>query len=174
MTDHPTTDRPRTGQPSSGQAGSGHPGSGPDPVGPTPLIVSQHVAAPADTVFDFLVEPDKMLRWMGTAVDITPEAGGTFWMDVNGTDIASGLYQEVIRPERVVFTFGWEGSPNVPAGSTTVTIALEPMADGTTTVHLRHDGLPKGPADDHRHGWTHYLGRLGEAVDRAGQAGDPG
>jgi len=129
-----------------------------------PLVVSQHVAAPPDTVFDFLVEPGKLTRWLGMAIDIVPEAGGIFRMDANGTDIASGLYQEVIRPERVVFTFGWEGSPHVPAGSTTVTISLEGLSDGTTTVHLRHDGLAKGPADDHRQGWTFYLGRLAMAA----------
>ncbi len=129
-----------------------------------PLVVSQHVAAPPDTVFDFLIEPEKVGRWLGMAIDIVPQIGGTFRMDANGTDVASGLYQEVVRPERVVFTFGWEGSPHVPAGSTTVTISLEPLADGTTTVHLRHDGLAKGPSDDHRHGWTYYLGRLATAA----------
>lgn len=165
MTDQPTTEQPRTGQPRTDRAE-------PDPAEVGPLLLSQHVAAPAETVFDFLVEPDKMLRWMGTAVDINPESDGKFWMDVNGTDIASGLYKEVVRPERVVFTFGWEGSPNVPAGSTTVTISLEPLADGSTTVHLRHDGLPKGPADDHRQGWTHYLGRLNEIFDVANPQGD--
>ena len=32
--------------------------------------------------------------------------------------------------------------------------------------------LPKGPADDHRLGWTHYLGRLAEAAAPAA-ATDP-
>ncbi|MEL6984925.1 MAG: SRPBCC domain-containing protein [Actinomycetota bacterium] len=145
MTDQPVTDQP---------AGT--------ETGIEPLLVSQHVAAPPETVFDFLVEPDKVIRWLGAAIDIEAKPGGVFWMDANGTDIASGHYHEVVRPDRVVFTFGWEASPHVPAGSTTVTITLEAMGDGTTTVHLRHDGLPKGPADDHRHGWTHYLGRLAE------------
>lgn len=154
MTDQPVADRS-----TSTQAGAA------DEAGP--LLISQHVAAPRDTVFDFLVEPDKVIRWMGVAIDIDPEAGGRFWLDANGTDIASGLYREVVRPERVVFTFGWEGSQHVPAGTTTVTIVLEAMEDGSTTVHLRHDGLPKGPADDHRQGWTHYLGQLAEIFDGA-------
>lgn len=131
---------------------------------PEPLVLSQHVAASPDTVFDFLIEPEKMVRWFGVATDIEPRLGGRFWLDVNGTDVASGLYEEVVRPERVVFTFGWEDSPHVPAGSTTVTITLEPMPDDTTTVHLRHDGLPNGPADDHQRGWTYYLSRLADVA----------
>ncbi len=153
MTDHDTTTA----------------GPAPDPSG-EPLVLTQHVAAPPETVFDFLVQPDKVLQWMGTAIDIDPRAGGRFWMDANGTDRAAGHYQEVVRPERVVFTFGWEDSPDVPAGSTTVTIRLEAEDDGTTTVELRHHGLPQGPADPHREGWTHLLARLAVAAP----GGDPG
>ncbi len=135
-----------------------------------PLILTRHVAAPPETVFDFLVDPEKVLRWMGTAIDIDPRPGGRFWMNANGRDIASGHYREVVRPDRVVFTFGWDGSEHVPDGSTTVTISLAAEDDGTTTVELRHDGLPFGPADAHAEGWTHLLGRLAIAAP----GGDPG
>lgn len=152
------TDRPITEQPSTAVGGV------------EPLLLTQHVAAPPETVFDFLVDPDKAKRWLGAALDIDPRAGGRFWLNATGEDIASGVYQEVVRPERVVFTFGWEGSADVPAGSTTVTIELEARADGTTDVQLRHDGLPKGPDDQHGEGWTFLLGRLVIAAT----GGDPG
>lgn len=128
------------------------------------LVVTQHVSAPPDTVFDFLTEPEKVGRWLGAAIDIDPQIGGRFWMDANGRDTAAGLYREVVRPERVVFTFGWEGSGDVPEGSTTVTIELEPAPDDTTLVRLIHDGLPGGPEDSHRHGWTYFLDRLATAA----------
>jgi uncharacterized protein YndB with AHSA1/START domain len=151
MTDHDTTARP-------------------DQVGADrALVLTQHVAAPPETVFEFLVEPDKVLRWLGTAIDLDPRAGGRFWMDANGTDVASGVYREVVRPERVVFTFGWEGSPHVTAGATTVTISLAPADDETTLVTLRHDGRPGGPEDQHREGWLYFLGRLAVAAS----GGDP-
>ena len=152
MTDHDTTARPD-------QAGDDR-----------ALVLTQHVAAPPEAVFEFLVDPDKVLRWLGTAIDIDPRVGGRFWMDANGTDVASGVYEEVVRPERVVFTFGWEGSPHVAPGSTTVTISLVPADDDSTLVTLRHDGLPGGPEDQHGEGWRYFLGRL--AV--AGPGGDPG
>ncbi len=156
MTDHDTTTA----------AGSG---AEPDDRA---LVVRQHVAAPPETVFDFLVEPDKVATWLGVATEIDAKAGGSFWMDANGQDIASGRYVEVIRPERVVFTFGWEASPDVPAGSTTVTICLEPVDDGTTMIELRHVGLPGGPEDQHHHGWTFFLDRLATAAT-GGDLGPP-
>lgn len=128
-----------------------------------PVRLTQRVAAPRETVFQFLVDPALVVRWMGTAVDITPEAGGQFWLDVNGNDIATGTYVEVVPPERVVFTWGWEGSTDVPPGSSTVTINLE--ADGDdTVVELLHGGLPGGPADEHEKGWTPILARLASAA----------
>jgi uncharacterized protein YndB with AHSA1/START domain len=128
------------------------------------LTLAQRVAAPPEAVFDFFVDPEKIVRWMGTAVDIEPEPGGKFWLNVNGTDIAAGTYLEVDPPRRVVFTWGWEGSGDVPPGSSTVTVTLRPDGDHTT-VELRHGGLPGGAEDEHGKGWTHYLGRLVDAVE---------
>lgn len=133
------------------------------------LVLTERIGAPPDAVFQFLVDPDKFVRWMGTSIDINPKPGGSFWLNVNGTDIASGTYLDLQPPDRVVFTWGWEGSADVPPGSSTVTINLQ--ADGDhTIVELRHDGLPGGAGDSHRDGWTHFLPRLADvAVGR-----DPG
>ena len=115
-------------------------------------------------MFDFLVDPVKMLRWMGTEVDIDPRPGGTFWLNVTGQDIASGSYVAVDPPNQVVFTWGWEGSAEVPPASSTVTITL--TADGEKTiVELRHDGLPGGTDDAHGRGWTHFIARLAKVAE---------
>jgi uncharacterized protein YndB with AHSA1/START domain len=125
----------------------------------TALVLTQRIAAPRETVFEFLVDSDKMLRWMGTEVDIEPEAGGKFWLNANGTDIAAGTYVEVDPPNRVVFTWGWIGSEDVPPGSSTVTISL--TSDGEhTEVELRHVDLPGGQNDAHGEGWGYFLPRL--------------
>lgn len=123
------------------------------------LVLSQRIAAPQEAVFDFLVDPEKVLRWMGSAVEIEPEPGGKFWMNVTGTDIASGRYLEVDPPHRVVFTWGWEGSTDVPPGSSTVTFSLS-TEGADTIVELRHEGLPGGADDQHSEGWNHFLPRL--------------
>jgi uncharacterized protein (TIGR03086 family) len=68
-----------------------------------------------------------------------------------------------------VFTWGWEGSAEVPPGASTVIITLEPAAGGTM-VHLTHEGLSGEQEASHGAGWTHYLGRLVTAAT-AGDAG---
>ncbi len=120
------------------------------------VVVRQRISGPPDAVFPFLVEPERMLRWMGTEARLKPTPGGEFWVNVNGTDIAVGTYTEVDPPRRVVFTWGWDGSDEVPPGSTTVSIEL--IADGDDTIlELRHDGLTGDLAGRHAEGWNHFL-----------------
>lgn len=125
--------------------------------------MTERIAAPPETVFEFLVDPEKLLRWMGAAADIDPRPGGRFQLDMNGNDVAAGAYVEVDRPHRVVFTWGWEGSTDVPPGSTTVTFTLTPDGDNTM-VELRHDGLPASASESHDDGWGYFLPRLSQAA----------
>jgi uncharacterized protein YndB with AHSA1/START domain len=127
------------------------------------LVLVQRVAAPPEVVFPFLVEPEKMLRWMGTEAELEPLPGGRFWLNVNGNDTAIGTYTEVDPPRRVTFTWGWEGSTDVPPGSTTVTVTLTVDGDGTL-VELRHTGLPTSASTSHNDGWGHFLPLLAEAT----------
>lgn len=127
------------------------------------------VAARPETVFAFLTDPAKMVRWMGGRVELDPRSGGVYRVEINTRDIARGEYVEVVPHRRVVFTWGWEGGGPVRAGSTTVEITLDPDGD-STIVRLVHRDLPEEARDVHARGWEHYLGRL--AVAAAG--GDPG
>lgn len=127
------------------------------------VVVTERVRATPDQVFDFLIQPDKLVRWMGEQVRIDPQPGGEFWVHVTGDDVASGAYVAVDRPHRVVLTWGWEGSDHVPPGSSTVSFEL--TADGDeTVVELVHSGLPGGQDDEHRTGWRYYLPRLADAA----------
>ncbi len=138
-------------------------------TGGSVIVLTERVHATPEVVFEFLVDPEKVLRWMGTEIEIEPEPGGKFWLNATGTDIASGTYLEVDRPHRVVFTWGWEGGAEVPPGSSTVTITLTADHDHTM-VELRHEGLPGGAGDEHVEGWSYFLPRLAAAA--AGS--DPG
>jgi uncharacterized protein YndB with AHSA1/START domain len=119
-------------------------------------------------VWEFLVEPEMMTRWMGVTAEAEPRAGGLYRVNVNGEDVAAGEFVTVEPHSRVVFTWGWEGTLLAP-GSSTVTITLTPSATGTS-VTLVHDGLPEPMHGPHEEGWTHYLERL--RIAAAGN--DPG
>jgi uncharacterized protein YndB with AHSA1/START domain len=104
------------------------------------------------------------VRWQGTKAELDPRPGGVFrvWMDEDS--VARGEFVEVEPPNRVVFTWGWEGNEGVPPGSTTVELTLQADGDGTV-LSLRHTGLPDGEAAAmHEEGWRFFIGRLATAV----------
>lgn len=136
-----------------------------------PVTLEVMIEASPETVFEFFVDPLKMRRWMGRHADLDPRSGGVFAVD-NGDDRARGVFVEVEPPERLVFTWGWEGSDLVPPGSSTVTVILEATGDGTL-VRLVHSDLPAGEDLRHTHGWNHYLGRLTKAAVGMDPGPDP-
>jgi uncharacterized protein YndB with AHSA1/START domain len=133
------------------------------------------IAARPETVWEFLVDPDLAIRWMGQTASLDARPGGEYRVGVIPGHTASGEFVELDPPHRVVFTWGWEAGPNgeenaVPPGTSTVEIELIPNGEGTT-LRFNHYGLPGAEAaQSHGHGWDHYLARL---VTAAG-GGDPG
>src|ERR1700691_3727095 len=93
------------------------------------IVVDQtiRIAAPPEVVFQYFVDPRKLVSWIGLRADLEPTPGGRFWVDMNGTDVAAGQYLEVDPPNRLVFTWGWEqGGPPVAPGASTVEVTLVP------------------------------------------------
>ena len=133
------------------------------------------IAARPETVFDFFIDPEKMVQWKGRKADLDARPGGIYRVEINDQAVARGEYVEIDRPSRVVFTWGWEGQEQtegphaVPPGSSRVEVSLEPDGDGTL-VRLRHLDLPEESREIHGQGWDLYLGRL--AAVAAGE--DPG
>jgi uncharacterized protein YndB with AHSA1/START domain len=138
-----------------------------------PVELSIHIEATPTTVFRYFVDPVRLLRWQGIEADLEPLPGGQYRVRVTPHDVAVGTYVEVVPDERVVFTWGWEGSTTVPPGSTTVEVTLAAEGGGTT-VTLVHRDLPDAEAArSHERGWTHYLPRLATAATRAPILGPP-
>jgi uncharacterized protein YndB with AHSA1/START domain len=133
--------------------------------------VEIEIEAPAEAVFDFLVVPEKLLRWMGQEADLDPRPGGELRIHVGGSDTAIGRYAEVVRPKKVSFSWGWEGSELVPPGSSMVEISLR-EAGGVTVVTLVHTDLPDPEAGtQHLEGWLHFGALLGDVAEAEAQAG---
>jgi uncharacterized protein YndB with AHSA1/START domain len=135
------------------------------------------IAARPETVFDFFVDPEKMVRWKGRGAELDPRPGGVYRVEINDQAIARGEYVEIDAPNRVVFTWGWEGQESgvhaVPPGSSRVEIELAPDGDGTL-VRLRHLDLPEQSREIHGQGWDMYLGRLAAAAEGRDPGADPG
>lgn len=128
------------------------------------------VAAPPATVFAFLTDPEKILRWIGTEAKVEAEPGGIYLVNVGGRATARGRFTEVIPVHRLAYSFGWDDNDKVPPGSSLIEIDLEDKDNGTL-VRLTHSGLPdEVEVANHGKGWAHYLGRL----ELAASGRDPG
>jgi uncharacterized protein (TIGR03086 family) len=128
-----------------------------------PFEKSVFVPLGADETFALITRPDRLRRWQAITARVDLRAGGEYrWTIVPG-HVVRGTMTEVDPGKRVVFTWGWEGSTDLPPGASTVIITLEP-APGGTTVRLVHDGLSEEQAASHAMGWEHYFGRMVKAV----------
>lgn len=116
------------------------------------------IAATPAEVFAFLVTPEGLTAWMGTEAMLDPQPGGTFAVTIAGNAIR-GRYLDVHYPDRVVVSWGHEGSDVLPPGTSRVSFTLTATATGTQ-VDLVHSGLPDPAAAGHRDGWQHFLPRL--------------
>jgi uncharacterized protein YndB with AHSA1/START domain len=128
------------------------------------------IGAAPETVWEFLVDPEKLTRWMGIDATIEPTPGGIYRVAIRPGTAARGEFVELDRPRRVVLTWGWEpGAPSELApGGSMVAFDLVPDGDGTL-LRLTHE-LPTAHVGMHGEGWEHYLSRL--SVVAAGE--DPG
>ena len=131
------------------------------------------IDASPETVWEFLVDPEKLMRWKGINADLDPQPGGIFRCEVIPGHIARGEYVEIDKPNKLVFTWGWDGSEDVPPGSSTIEIELASDGDGTS-LRFVHRDLPNAEAiASHAHGWDHYLPRLGTAAGGGNPGEDP-
>lgn len=125
---------------------------------PADYRIEIEIDAPPETVFAYLTDAERMVKWMGQHAELDPVRGGQFAVDINGTPIR-GQYLEVDPPNRVVVSWGMAGNSDLPPGVSRVEFTLT-ATDSGTRLELVHYGLHEPWASGHAAGWTHYLGRL--------------
>ena len=132
-----------------------------------------HIAAPPAAVFALLTDPEKLLRWMGTEAEVEPQPGGLYLVNVTGARLARGYFREVVPVHRLAYSFGWDGSEEVPPGSSLIEIDLVDEPEGTL-LRLTHSGLPSAEqCASHAEGWAHYIDRLATVASGRNPGPDP-
>ena len=131
-----------------------------------PLRHEVRVEAPLEIVHRFFIDPARLVQWWPSGADIDPRLGGVlrlrFSRPDGGDNVARGEFVE-LSPRRIVFTWGFEGDPDLAPGASRVEITLAP--DGTgTLVTLEHHGLSGGQRAQHDQGWAYFFGRLREVA----------
>ena len=131
------------------------------------------IDASPETVWGFLVDPEKIVRWKGMNAVLQLWAGGAYRVEVVSKRVAAGEIVECDPPRRLVHTWGWEGDESVPPGSTTVEYELVPEGSGTRVLFTHRDLPTKESAESHTQGWDHYLPRLTVAASGSDPGRDP-
>ena len=130
----------------------------------------RHIAAPPDIVYGYFTDPERYTRWMGVDASIDPRPGGEYRVVNPNGAVTSGRFLTLEPPSKIQFTWGFEGNPDVPPGSSTVTVTFT-ATEGGTALRLTHSGLPTEEWRlIHTSGWHLYLDRL----TIVGAGGDPG
>jgi uncharacterized protein (TIGR03086 family) len=138
------------------------------------MAYDKTVFLPLDThaAFELVTEPERLRRWKTVAARIDLQIGGDYRWTITPGHSAMGSVVELEAGKRMIFTWGWEGSSDLPPGASTVTITLEPTTGGTN-LRLVHDGLSAEQEVGHGEGWDHYLGRLVDFVQNGAVEADP-
>jgi uncharacterized protein YndB with AHSA1/START domain len=136
------------------------------------LIVTRLIEAPRAMVFKAWTDPTQVARWWGpkgyvtTHCEMDIREGGAYrccMRSPEGTDHwKRGVYQEILAPERIVFTFAWEDPTGHPGHQTLITVTFEEAGAKTQlTLHQRVFDTVEN-RDSHRIGWTSCLERFAE------------
>jgi uncharacterized protein YndB with AHSA1/START domain len=115
------------------------------------------IRAPRALVFSYFTDSRRFASWWGEGSTIDGRAGGAVQIMMPGNTVAVGEVLEIRAPERIVFTFGYqgEGKPIAP-GASRVTITLTEQSEGTR-LRLRHELADAAARDHHVQGWRYQL-----------------
>ncbi|MDQ4030697.1 MAG: SRPBCC domain-containing protein [Actinomycetota bacterium] len=143
------------------------------------LRLTRRFAAPPERVFAAWTEPELLRCWWAALagwqtalaeVDLRP--GGRYRLTMHdpatGAEYTvTGEYVDVVPPERLAYTWTWEGDAEIMRGSegTLVTVDFAEAGEGTEVV-LRHGRFAgDGIRDLHCEGWAGCLANLKGALE---------
>jgi uncharacterized protein YndB with AHSA1/START domain len=140
------------------------------------LTITRTFDAPRELVFEAWTNPDHLARWWGptgfTAESVTVELdeGGAWRTCIRGYDKelwSSGVYHEIKRPERLVFSFAWEDPAGTPGHDTLVTVVFEER-DGKTEMTFHQEIFETvEDRDGHEGGWRAAFDDLDRYLERS-------
>ena len=136
--------------------------------------------APRERVFDAWTNADQFKAWMcppGAGLDrceLDARPGGTWLADGYGPDgsrfAKSGVYREVKRPERLVFTWPHQAGGTCTNGDgqeTTVEVTFRALGSKTELTLVHGPFADQSGFNGHNEGWKGTFDKLAAFVGRA-------
>lgn len=136
--------------------------SSPSGAGFSLTLEREYKTTPA-RLFEAFTSPEKVARWfcptddyVCTVHELDARVGGRFRFSMKhkggNVHTATGTYEEVTNPSRLVFSFFWESNP--AAGDSRITVSIEPRGD-MTRLHFFQENLATADARDRNNaGWA--------------------
>ncbi len=131
------------------------------------LSITRTIRAPREKVFRAWTDPDELVKWWGpegcsspgAEIDLRP--GGRYRIAMrtpeNKEIYSLGEYREVAAPERLVFTWIWEGPPEMAGVETLITLEFREKGD-STEITITHERFPtEKDRENHEWGWNSSL-----------------
>jgi len=140
--------------------------------------VERTFEASAEAVFDAWTNPEALRRWWKadpshevTIPELDLRVGGGYRLQMRRPDgedmVVHGTYREISRPDRLVYTWQWEGTGPNANHESEVAVTFQEDAPGRTTVVIEHAGLLDDESRaNHARGWNGVL----DSFERSGAA----
>lgn len=139
------------------------------------LRMTRVLPAPPARVFRAWTDPAHFAQWWGPKgmhaglVELDVRKGGRWRSSMIGSDgseiFVGGVYREVVRPKRLVFTWAWESEDGEPGHETLITLEFNPHPDGTAMVLTQAVFESKDMCRKHGHGWESSFDCLAEFLE---------
>ncbi|HVT59321.1 MAG TPA: SRPBCC domain-containing protein [Thermoanaerobaculia bacterium] len=143
------------------------------------LRLTRRFAAPRERLFRAWTDPRQLSRWfrpapdyLDTQAEVDLQVGGRYRLGMRKAQpeappsVVGGVYEEITPPERLVFTWRWEGEQS--GSDMRVTVEFLDHG-GETEIVLTHELFASDQSrTQHAHGWEGCLGQL-DAMLRASQ-----
>lgn len=142
----------------------------------TVLEMRRQIRASREKAFEAWTNPSQLKQWFAVSegfttplAEIELRVGGRYRLGMKaGGDnpllVVGGIYQEIVRPKKLVFTWRWEnGDPNEPETLVTVEFVEN---NGLTDVMLKHELFTDiAQRDKHGEGWQGCLNKLEQLIN---------
>ena len=132
------------------------------------LSLTRSYDVPPEKVWRAWTDPQAMKQWLAPSdafsvplAEADVRVGGRYRIVMKSPDgedhDVSGVYREVVRDRKLVFTWAWKSTPE---RESLVTVQLKPDGDGTLLTLTHEQFFDEGARDRHQSGWTEGLDKL--------------
>jgi uncharacterized protein YndB with AHSA1/START domain len=131
------------------------------------LTLKRHFNAAPEKVYAAWTDPEKIVKWFGpdagpvkhaeADVRIGDRYAVNFFTEDGEEHHVSGIYQDVVPNERLVFTWAWR---TMPERESLVTVLIAPDGEGTLFTLVHEQFFDEPARDRHREGWTGCMDKL--------------